>query len=306
MNMCLREKLFENREKNWFFVEPGGNYGDQLIYDGAYKLADEIGCRYEKYDFNRFMSKKPGQDEFIYIHGVGGYNSYNSGTPFDILERASSARNSTVIQGPCTVDPSEKTLDRINRIVDAGTHKELSFFAREYKTYNSISNSFKTKNAFIYHDNDTAFHLDKAHLEKLYGKVRSIYDLDVIRIDTEAVSLNPRRQSAIRLDPAFYANSYEHWIKIHSQAKSALSNRTHSAILAAILGKPVIFFGGIYHKNRSIWEYSLKDRGVKWLNEADEQYFQDERTVMKLLPSRIKNSYKVIRVINSVKGLPSG
>ncbi len=305
MNICLKEKLLENREKKWFFVESGGNYGDQLIYDGAYKLADDIGCHYEKYDFNRFMSQNLGRNEFVYIHGGGGYNPYNSGKIYDILKHAADAKNSTIIQGPCTIDPSRETLDKLNDILENGSYQTLCFFAREYKTYHSICNSFKTENVFVYHDNDTAFHLDKAYLEKKYGPARSLYDLDVIRIDREALAINPYRRSAIRLDPAFYSVSHAHWVRIHAHAKSILSNRTHSAIVAAIFEKPVIFFGGIYHKNRSIWEYSLRNRGVEWLDESDKQYFQNESVFMKLLPPKLKNSYKFTRMLNSVKGLPS-
>jgi len=55
------------------------------------------------------------------------------------------------------------------------------------------------------------------------------------------------------------------WAQLHVYALEILTNRSHSAMLGAILGKKTKMFRGKYHKNRSIWEYSLKQRGVEWV-----------------------------------------
>ena len=46
-----------------------------------------------------------------------------------------------------------------------------------------------------------------------------------------------------------------------------MTDRLHSAILGTILGIPVTLMPNSYHKNRAVWEYSLSERGVKWLDE---------------------------------------
>ena len=61
----------------------------------------------------------------------------------------------------------------------------------------------------------------------------------------------------------------KNWTQLHMDASRILTNRCHSAILGAILGKDTTMFKGHYHKNRSIYEYSLKKLGVNGLEAKD-------------------------------------
>ena len=61
-----------------------------------------------------------------------------------------------------------------------------------------------------------------------------------------------------------YCKTFEEWIALHANSSKVITNRLHSCILSLILGKKVILLPNNYYKNRSIWEYSLKDRGVLW------------------------------------------
>ena len=69
------------------------------------------------------------------------------------------------------------------------------------------------------------------------------------------------------LDPAWQAKDFKSWVQIHNNANTVFTDRTHSAIVSMLLGKKVYLLPNNYHKNRSIWEYSLKDFGVHWLEE---------------------------------------
>ena len=42
-------------------------------------------------------------------------------------------------------------------------------------------------------------------------------------------------------------------------AEEVFTDRLHVAILGSILGKKVTLYGNVYHKNRGVWEYSLRD-----------------------------------------------
>ncbi|MCK4438582.1 polysaccharide pyruvyl transferase family protein, partial [Candidatus Bathyarchaeota archaeon] len=44
-----------------------------------------------------------------------------------------------------------------------------------------------------------------------------------------------------------------------ANAETVYTDRLHVAILSSILGKDVTLFGNIYHKNRGVWEISLRD-----------------------------------------------
>jgi len=60
--------------------------------------------------------------------------------------------------------------------------------------------------------------------------------------------------------------SFKYRLGFHmANASTIITNRLHSAIIGAILGKNVELFRNSYHKNRSVWEYSLQSKGVKWI-----------------------------------------
>lgn len=306
-SLVLRDVLNIFSHKRFVFVEPGGNFGDQLIYEGAFKLANELNIEYKKATYDETMNQKVDTEALYYVHGGGGYNKYNSGKTFDLLKRLSSEKDLIVIQGPCSLDTDPEVTDRINGIIRDSVCQELHFFLREKTSFSFITGAIDSDKVKFYLDKDTAFHLDKPYLEKKFGPVKQKYQLDIIRIDGEAANFKPQRKSSVVLDPAFYADSFEHWYRIHAHASSILSNRTHSAIIGAILGKTVYFYNGSYHKNRSIWEYNLKDIGVIWSDKETNTFTGDVKSglLSSLIPNKIKNSYKVTHMWNTVRGVPT-
>jgi hypothetical protein len=78
-------------------------------------------------------------------------------------------------------------------------------------------------------------------------------------------------------------------VRIHLFARSITTNRLHSAIIGAIAGKPVTIGPGSYHKNRSVWQYSLAERGVRWVDAIE----PPAAGLWQRLPSRIRDSYKI-------------
>jgi len=156
-------------------------------------------------------------------------------------------------------------------------------------------------------DHDTALQLTPE--EALRGtSQRSRYTLFALRQDNEA----PREGDAARfdgvlLDPAMYARSFDHWVRLHALARRIVTNRTHSSVLGAVLGKPTTLLGGSYHKNRSIWEYSLRSRGVDWLDwDRAPVASEKPRTTGFDFPlaQRIARSWKVQRTMNRLRGVP--
>jgi hypothetical protein len=85
------------------------------------------------------------------------------------------------------------------------------------------------------------------------------------------------------------AKSFAHWMRIHLNSRAIVTNRLHSAIVCTLAGKPVTIAPGAYHKNRSVWEYSLSAQGATWADAIRPQ----ESVCWGWLPSFIRNSYKV-------------
>lgn len=295
-----------HRERDWYFVSPGGNWGDHLIYAGAESLARSVGLRWTNLDYRNIASAPPPAGACIYLHGGGGLNPWCSGRAFVTLRSALSVPDSLVIQGPQTCDTqSDETRNRfVSTLADVAA-AEMHFFAREKTSARFLAEILPP--GFILHlEHDTAFNLPRDELLALSGlrePPKGRYKLLVSREDNEApAGLLVAGRDAVRLDPADYARTFRHWLRIHAFATHIVTNRLHSAIVGVLFGKPVKLLPGSYHKNRSIWEFSLQERGVEWCDRLDgpsaPEYSLD------WLPRRIRNSRKVQKVLLRMRGVP--
>lgn len=288
---------------NWWLVEPGGNYGDRLIFVGAEKLFRELGLRYTAMTAEEFYQTKEPGGAGIYIHGGGGYNSWGKGVQLKLLEHSIELNPRVVVQGPCTLELDSETVRlRIEEALSRkNTELPIHFYAREHGSLAELEKCFGDR-LKIYLDHDTALVLTKDDITTSYGQLQEKYLLQAIRSDDEAVSdgLYPLDQG-ITIDPAYYALNFAHWVRLHLYAREVISNRTHSTILSSILGKRVTMLAGKYHKNRSIWEYSLKARGVKWL---DNDALVHPNLRFRHLPDKLRHSYKLNRFVDRLRGVP--
>lgn len=254
------EELFRlNRDKKWVFIVPGGNQGDSMIYQGAYKLADKVGMHYRKINMGRKSPVPPiRKDEHIYVHGGGGWNTWWNWTP-RLVRSITDAYSNHIVIGPSTVALQDWYIQKWM------PPKHVIFFARENVTYNYLrSLGYKP-----YRDHDTALHLtknDKYLLPLLKGDPVKPFKLAAIREDPESPDTLPESVDLSRYDLVVDPCQTKRWGPLHEYATEILTNRSHSAILGAILGKKTKMFKGKYHKNRSIWEYSLKQMGVEWVD----------------------------------------
>uniref|UniRef100_A0A6M3M021 Putative polysaccharide pyruvyl transferase family protein n=1 Tax=viral metagenome TaxID=1070528 RepID=A0A6M3M021_9ZZZZ len=260
--MSLRELFEEIRGGKAVFIAPGGNQGDWMIYLGADKLADQAGLKRRAvlYKKERHASVHVfGKHKILYLHGGGGFNSWWNWTPWLLrMLREANPRNRIII-GPTTVDVDRDYLDRV-----LDMDSKMTFFARERTTFD-IMQDYCTD---VRLDHDTALHLryGDGYMQRLVGdlKPRKDFSLLVLRRDMErdqVPSCVKMEDFKIVEDPCWH----KEWAKVHMHASRIVSNRSHSAIMGAVLGKDTSIFAGSYHKNRSIYDYSLKDMGVKWL-----------------------------------------
>jgi exopolysaccharide biosynthesis predicted pyruvyltransferase EpsI len=301
--VTLKEVFMEHRNRQWVFVRPGGNWGDHLIYAGAEKLAASVGVNWTTHDASTFPAADIPSAHCIYLHGGGGYNTWGSGRPFRNLAEAVSRNVPLVVQGPQTVETAPVILrDRFANALSRVRCKRLVFFTRERESLGTLQ-SLQLSGIDVALDHDTALHLGAADILK-FASMDSIplgrYELTAYREDDEKPKIPgslPAR--GIVLDPAYAADSFVHWLRMHLYAKSLLTNRTHSSVLCALLGIPVTLAAGSYHKNRSIWMHSLARLGVRWTEGIFVQ-----RPLWDALPERLRHSYKLRKLRSWWLGLP--
>lgn len=301
-------KVFEaQRDRRWYFVNPGGNWGDYLIYAGADALARKVGLSWTDLDFRTFDPAKIPEGAAIYLHGSGGFNPWGSQRAFLILRKALSIPKAVVIQGPQTADTtSDETRILFHEATLNIQSSSIYFFAREQSTFTLLKEILEP-NIQIGLDHDTAFHLSKKNileLADLHCMPDGRYGLLVIRDDNEAPLHGPdRAKGVVIMDPAEFAQSFRQWLRIHAYARTIVSNRLHSAILGAILEKPVILMAGNYHKNRSIWEYNLRERGVEW-REDNATAQTEENNPRHTVASILQRSWKLRQAMMWLRGVP--
>lgn len=257
--------LFEQYAARPFvFVRPGGNAGDHLIYLGAEKLARHARLRFTTVTHEAFMEQQYERDTVIYIHGSGGYNPIWSGKPMESLRHAAAHRG-VVIQGPSTFwDDLAFLRARIQGSIQAATCERLVLMARERVSY-GILHEVCPSDTEIFLDHDTALNLQREDINELVPLRKGAYKLYAIREDKEAQEPENREYFSPWLDPVRHGGSFEGWVRLQAGANELITNRLHSSILGSILGIPTTLLPNSYFKNRAIWEYSLKDRGVKWM-----------------------------------------
>lgn len=300
------EKLFhENRHSEFIFVQPGGNHGDYLIYFGLEQLARRFNIQYQSLTVEEFLNLQVCPGKVVYLHGAGGFNRWCKGNSARVLLHALTSSASLVVQGPCTIDRDEEYLNSVLlAAMKQARTPELVFFAREATTYELCNTYLSESGAAFFLDNDTAFWADRASLVDLAGQSEPKYRLYALRVDNEVSGCEIHDFGrGVELDPAYFCASFEHWVRVHLHAKEIVTSRTHSSIIGAILNKPTILYPSKYHKNRSIWEYTLRDRGVLWGPDQDKK-IRTASMLSSITPARIRDSYKLNWVQRWMKRVP--
>ena len=303
------QRCFERfREHPFVLVRPGGNFGDSLIYEGAEHLADEVGLTWSSLESDEFFERSFTDDHVLYLHGGGGFNPFYAGRPLRMLTHALEHHDGPVIQGPQTFDVSTDYLQFVrDELASVSPSGPAFLFVRERTSHKALTDLLPPP-ITLGLDPDTALHLQRSDVLRTNPRSFFRYTLHAIRKDREQRDspFSPQNSGA-HLDPAHYARSYDHWIRLHANSREIITNRTHSAILGAILQIPTTLLPNAYHKNRSIWEYSLQSRGVEWsewpTSSEDSQHpFLD----LKSLPGgeRIAQSTKLRRTRLLLRGVP--
>ena len=300
----LRSVFRLHHDRPWIFLRNLGNWGDILLFKGAETLASRAGVEWRSYEAPEFEKLEITPDHCIYLQGGGGFNDWSSGRAFVNLGLAAQSPAHLVVQGPMSIGGDADWLrHRFSESLSRVRCGSICMFAREHHTMDTLERiNLSDQGVTLYQDHDTALAFsrkDVLELAELTEVSASRYDLFVAREDPERPDVQSgttshstnSSSSTIVLDPAYDAVSFRHWLRIHLLARSITTNRLHSSILGCIAGLPVTLGPGSYHKNRSVWEFSLKGNGPTWVDTLTVP-----RTPWQRLPVRLRESYKLRQI----------
>lgn len=301
-------KIFEQyKDSQFIFVQPGGNWGDHLIYFGAEHLASTLGLDFITLTKEQFLATEDFKDKIVYIHGGGGLNEWCSDSCFQCLEHAMTLGSKAFIYGPATCSQNmDFLISKLEKCFSEVNTSECYFFAREETTF-QLFNKIEclTKHATVLKDQDTAFFLSKQAVIDRIGEEKFAYDFYGFREDNESCGTKVTFSfKEVVFDPAMRCTSFEHWLKVHLHAKKIVTNRTHSSIIGCILQKPTCLFAGSYHKNFSIWSETMQDKNINWLEPGVAFKYVTNGIWDTVLPEKVKASWKVRDFYLNQKGVP--
>ena len=281
----FEEYLADNRGKYICVITPGGNHGDTLIHMGLIKKLEENRIKYtclnleSLYRENLLLGAKyliniglwkigmnlgfqlldlPQETELILFEGGGYMNDVWYGP---VLLRQVMKKNNL----PVTVAPQSYlfTHTRIYKYFE--DERAVHLFCREPYSLEHLKKKGLPSNVSTVLSPELALYLTKEDLEQFIEPRDDDYQLIAFRRDKESALEKTAKDEVIEIsDNPLVADvsmekTLKDFISTIYNAETVYTDRLHVAILAMILGKTVTFFGNKYHKNRGVWEYSLKD-----------------------------------------------
>jgi exopolysaccharide biosynthesis predicted pyruvyltransferase EpsI len=277
--------LRENRERKTVTVTPGGNHGDTLIHMGLVKKLEEQGYDYTslnleriyrgnlviggKYLMNIFLWKTgidagfrligvPEDVELVLLDGGGYMNDIWYGPA---LLRAVMRQS----QAPIAVAPQSYFFNR-TKFADYFTDgREATLFCREHYSYDHLTEQGLPTNVQLKVSPELALYLTPEDLEEYIEPREKCYQLVAMRRDREsAASENIIREIEQACDnpvsrDVSMEGSLTDFVSWVANAETVYTDRLHVAIASFTLGKDTTLYGNRYHKNRGVWEYSLRD-----------------------------------------------
>lgn len=275
--------LLKNLKGNSFYYIPNpGNAGDSLIACSTYQIFDDYDLNYSVLNLNDIDQDLSGST--VVLGGGGNFISLYPNMK-NFFKKYHGVCDKIYLL-PHTIRGQDEVIECFSN--------SIVLFCRELTSFNYLSNL--KSNADFYLDHDMAFTMDVKRVSAFVNKnnsyskallirnakmnVRflgyllrnSTQDLYAFRQDSESSNKIPityKDKPNIDISQAFAAdsmgkfesyNAVNKMIQLIERYKVVHTDRLHVCILSALLGKKVKFYSNSYDKNRSIYEYSIKDR----------------------------------------------
>jgi len=282
---AFTEFLRENRDRKTVTVTPGGNHGDTLIHMGLVKKLEEQGYDYTSLNLERIyrgnpviggkylmnillwktgieagfrLIEVPEDVELVLFDGGGYMNDIWYGPA---LLRAVMRQS----QAPIAIAPQSYFFNH-TKFADYFTDgREATLFCREHYSYDHLKGQRLSTNVQLKLSPELALYLTPEDLEEYIKLREERYQLVAMRRDREStVTGNRIREieqacdNPVSRDVSMEGSltDFMSWV---TNAETVYTDRLHVAIMSSTLGKDTTLYGNRYHKNRGVWEYSLRD-----------------------------------------------
>ena len=251
----IKKYLTQYSASNIIFVPNKGNLGDDVINYSCLEVLQELNINYTIGSFDKEYKNK------ILFYGGGG-NYINKYTQCETFIKNNVGKNKIVIL-PHTihnVEDSVKSLD-----------KDVDIFCREPTSYNWVLNTVKhPENVFIYKDMSFLLDLTQYKDRPIHGFHLECFrkDLEMTVVPCQHINIDaplqlkdeydsPKHKQVATYDKIKYnCNILVNFISMFDTIRT---NRLHVAIVGSMLDKKVTMFPNSYYKNKSVYDYSMKD-----------------------------------------------
>ncbi len=284
--------LAEHADEKICTVTPGGNHGDTLIHMGMVKKLEEAGCDYqcvnleEVYGRNRLVGVKylvniaawrlgvdrglslldiPRDASLILFEGGGYMNDIWYGLVLlgQVLRRH---------EQPVAVAPQSYWFEETDFMGLFRDGRPVTLFCREHYSLDLLTRMEGPPNVRLLASGDTALYLRRRDLEEYIAPSNGAYDLVCLRKDRESIVPRDLRREIIEGSAAPLVGDIskkgrlEDFVSAVANADRIFTDRLHVAILAHTLRKEATLYDNRYHKNRGVYEYSLrKNRKIRFV-----------------------------------------
>ncbi len=263
-------------------ISPGGNHGDTLIHMGLEKKLRELGIEFEAVNLEREGWRRPllGLKYLMNIAswrlGLRSIFKLLKTDGFDLLLFEGGGYMNDLWYGPAlmmealrhdkpiVVAPQSYWFrdDGFMELLREG--RSITLFCREPYSHRHLTEIGVPPSVKVLLAEDTALYLEAKDLENYIEPGEGDYDLICLRNDREsAISPELKRSILVEaINPLVMdiskRGSFKDFVSTIANANRVYTDRLHVAILAAILGKETLLIGNRYHKNRGVYEYSLR------------------------------------------------
>jgi exopolysaccharide biosynthesis predicted pyruvyltransferase EpsI len=281
----FEEYLAQNRDKYMSVITPGGNHGDTLIHMGLIKKLNEFNIEHSCFNLEKLYRKNPiigvkyliniafwrlGYDhgfklidlspetEHILFEGGGYLNDIWYGP---ILFRQVMKRTIE----PIAVGPQSYLFTRTRFKEYFQDKPPVYLFCREKYSEQHLIEQNLPENVHISVSPELALYLTKEDIEDYIETRTDNYTLLAFRKDKEStISSHTKKTLLDQVEKPLISDisiekTLTNFVSTVYNAEYIYTDRLHVAILSKILGKPATLFENKYHKNRGVWELSLKE-----------------------------------------------
>lgn len=268
-------------------IQPGGNHGDSLIYEGARRFFDDHGIDTIPLRSGRFRDDSPTEPAFdsvgavystltdrplrrelayarhrwnsdidaVYIHGGGNFNDL-WGNGIRCLKAVARYLDAPIVVGPQSFHFTETDPTDLFASVD----NEVRLLCRERYSLELMRGATgRLDHVRVATDHDASLYLDPEDLP--VERTTEEYSLIALRRDEESAGVlldEPIDAPVLVRDVSIEEACYEAFVGTVARARKLYTDRLHGAIVATLLGTEVRLYENAYHKNRGVYELSLE------------------------------------------------